>query len=436
MTKLMALFYLSIIGMFTSFGILKPEKTELITKVSMCYGAPAAIETYSSVFPAAPTITSAAPGIVLDSTKAYSMPLLAKTPAGEVMVSWTEKDAQGVTSFCLAFSKDNGKTFAEKKTIYSGTGIGNSRLMRAKVLTKKDGSLVAVFSNRAEAPAAGGNQPRRGGRSSDLVYCVSTDKGATWTSPQSVDSDPTKGIVRGFFDAVLLANDEVAVAYLKDVANSTKFEERDLRMVITKNGVFQPEKVIDPVVCDCCNISLLVDASGALTVYYRDNNDNIRDIAKMVSTDNAQTFGPSQIVYSDQWKINGCPHNGAASAAYGKSALVAWYSGAETETGIRLVNNEGKKLCVLNDRSAKNAFVTGGSNTGVLLWEQDQSGSNQSHIGFRKVSNGLISETAWVQGSDNGANATGLVLGKELLVAYEVKQVNGRNAFKVGNVSL
>jgi hypothetical protein len=41
-----------------------------------------------------------------------------------------------------------------------------------------------------------------------------------------------------------------------------------------------------------------------------------------------------------------------------------------------------------------------------------------------------------VQGSDNGANATGLVLGKELLVAYEVKQANGRNAFKIGNVSL
>lgn len=74
--------------------------------------------------------------------------------------------------------------------------------------------------------------------------------------------------MRGFFDAVLMANDEVAVAYLKDVKNSTKHEERDLRLAIIKNGVFQDEKLIDPVVCDCCNISMLLDANGALNIYY------------------------------------------------------------------------------------------------------------------------------------------------------------------------
>lgn len=52
-------------------------------------------------------------------------------------------------SFCVAFSKDKGKTFSEKKTIFSGNGIGNSRMMRAKVLSKKDGSFIAVVSNSA-----------------------------------------------------------------------------------------------------------------------------------------------------------------------------------------------------------------------------------------------------------------------------------------------
>lgn len=162
-----------------------------------------------------------------DTTKAYTMPLLAKTAKGEVMLSWTEKDLQGITSFCVAFSKDSGKTFGDKKTIYSGAGIGNSRMMRARVLAKKDGSLVAVFTNSsASQPAAGGG---RGGRSSNIVYCVSKDGGSTWTSPAPVDSDPKQGIVRGFFDAIVMSNDEIAVVYLKDVANSTKHEERDLR---------------------------------------------------------------------------------------------------------------------------------------------------------------------------------------------------------------
>ena len=104
-------------------------------------------------------------------------------------------------------------------------------------------------------------------------------------------------------------------------------------------------------VCDCCNINFLVDAKGAFHIYYRDNNDDIRDIARITSTDNGATFSTPQIVHNDGWKIAGCPHSGAMSSATGKSALVAWYSGSETESGARLVTQEGKKLFVLNDPS-------------------------------------------------------------------------------------
>ena len=379
-----------------------------------------------------------------DSTKAYSMPLLAQTPKGEVMLSWTEKDAQGITSLCVAFSKDKGKTFSEKKVIFAGPGIANSRMMRAKVLTKKDGSLVAVFSNRGGLVAppvqaqtqATPPQGGRGGGSSNIVYCVSKDEGSTWTSPISVDSDPKQGITRGFFDAVVLPNDEIAVAYLKDVANSTKHEERDLRMVITKNGVFQPERVIDPVVCDCCPINMLIDASGALNIIYRDNNDDIRDMAKMISTDNAETFSKSQILHNDEWKINGCPHSGAVSSIAGKGALFAWFSGTEKERGIRLVTNEGKKLLVLNDPTAKNAFLADGSQHQVMLWEQNKPENNLTEIAFKKINKDKASETIWVEGSSNGINSTGLVLDNQLLVAYEVKQANKRNSLKISNIRL
>jgi hypothetical protein len=378
-----------------------------------------------------------------DSTKAYSMPLLAQMPKGDVMLSWTEKDAQGITSFCLAFSKDKGKTFSDKKVIFAGTGIGNSRMMRAKVLTKKDGSLVAVFSNRDAAPTAStstappqGGRGGGGGRSANIVYCVSKDGGSTWTTPISVDSDPKQGIMRGFFDAVVLPNDEIAVAYLKDVANSTKHEERDLRMVVTKNGAFQPEKVIDPVVCDCCPINMLIDANGALNIVYRDNNDDIRDMAKMISTDNAETFSKSQILHNDEWKISGCPHSGAVSSTSGKGSLFAWFSGAEKEKGIRLVNSEGKKLLVLEDASAKNAFLANGSQNQVMLWEQNKPEVNLTQIAFKKINNNKISETVWVDGSSNGINSTGLVIDNQLLVAYEVKQANKRNGLKISTVRL
>jgi BNR repeat-like domain len=427
MIKLLISFQVFLFGFGVFFNTKKTEKASPISEIAVCHSDLEA-NTFSNLNPD-------------DTTKAYTMPLLALMPKGDVMLSWTEKDAQGITSFCLAFSKDKGKTFSDKKVIFAGTGVGNSRMMRAKVLTKKDGSLVAVFSNRDAAPTASTSSTppqggRGGGRSSNIVFCVSKDAGTTWTTPLPVDSDPKQGITRGFFDAVVLPNDEIAVAYLKDVANSTKHEERDLRMVVTKNGAFQPEKVIDPVVCDCCPINMLIDTKGTLTIVYRDNNDDIRDMAKMISTDNAETFSKSQILHNDEWKISGCPHSGAVSTTAGKGSLFAWFSGADKEKGIRLVNNEGKKLLVLEDASAKNAFLANGSQNQVMLWEQNKPEGNLTQIAFKKINNNKVSETIWVDGSSNGINSTGLVIDNQLLVAYEVKQVNKRNGLKVSVVGL
>lgn len=421
MTKLILTFHLILISTFAFFSANPLQTAAPASEITICHSQPEEGLIQTNV-------------ATNDPAKIYSMPLLAKTAKGEVMLSWTEKDAQGMISFCVAFSNDNGKTFSEKKTIYSSTGIGNSRMMRAKVLSKKDGSFVAVFANRGEAAAA--SSGRGGGRSSNLVYCVSKDGATTWTAPQPVDSDPKQGIVRGFFDAVLMSNDEIAVAYLKDVANSTKHEERDLRLVISKNGVMQPEKLIDPVVCDCCPINLFVDGSDALNVIYRDNNDDIRDMAKMVSTDNAETFSKSQIVHNDGWKIMGCPHSGAVSSTTDKGALISWFSGAESEKGIRLATRDGKKLLVINDPSAKNQALVGGTQTSVLLWEQNKAEDGLSQIAFRKINNDKVSETAWIQESLNGTNATGLILGNQLLVSYEVKQANGKNTLKTDKIAL
>ncbi len=425
MIKLLISFQLFLLGIGAFFSTDKNQKTAEIFEITVCNSM---VMEDLNLFNSNPD----------DSTKAYSMPLLAQTKKGDLMLTWTEKNSEGITSFCLAFSKDKGKTFSDKKVIFAGTGVGNSRMMRAKVLTKKDGSLVAIFSNRGESVTASTSvTPSQGGkRSSNIVFCVSKDNGSTWTSPVSVDSDPKQGIVRGFFDAVVLPNDEIAVAYLKDVANSTKHEERDLRMVVTKNGSFQPEKVIDPVVCDCCPINMLIDANGALNIVYRDNNDDIRDMAKMVSTDNAVTFTKPQILHNDEWKINGCPHSGAVSSISGKGALFAWFSGTEKESGIRLVNNDGKKLLVLSDASAKNAFLVDGSQNQVLLWEQNKPENKLTEIAFKKINNDKASETIWVNGSVNGINSTGLVLDNQLVVAYEVKQANKRNSLKVTTVRL
>ncbi|MBO0938295.1 exo-alpha-sialidase [Fibrella sp. HMF5335] len=418
--------------------------------------------------------------LVADDTRTVAMPVLTQTKTGQVLLSWTEKDPDGLVSFNTALSADGGKTFSEKRLVYAAKGIGNSRLMKPRILVQPNGTLVAVFVLRTEtAPAATtsampspaapapaehnhagmnhgdmkpteapkpaattgerGGRPSRGPATTQIMVSSSTDNGQTWTAPKAVDSDPTPNLLRGFFDAAVLPNGELAIAYLKDVAGSTKHEERNLRLVVTKNGQFQPERIIDPVACDCCNVGLLVDANGALNVYYRDNNDDIRDMSRMVSTDNGLTFSSPKTIYADNWKINGCPHSGPSAIKMGNSALVAWYSGTTNNTpGLRVVTQQGERLAVIEEPSAKNASLVEVPGAGVLLWDQVRGATETptSAIAYRTFRGGKSSETKWLADSEQGQNASGLVINNQLVVAYELKRPGKPNALQLGYVSL
>ena len=422
---------------------------------------------------------SYATGLFSDTTRTYAVPTLVKTPQGKAALSWTEKDKNGVIYYYWAESSDKGKTFGDKKLIYSSAGIGASRLMRPKLLFKKDGALVAVFSLRgpesavaqspanqptsieathenhttpaaahdhnaghdhekpaANAPAKSG--PLGGGRARDLqiVYCLSKDGGNTWTQPVPVHSDKAPNIVRGFFDATVLVNGEIGVAYLNDIEG--KSHQRDLRFVVSSGDRFGAERILDPFVCDCCNISLLVDKSGTLNMYYRENQDNIRDIARMTSTDNGATFTKPSILFPDNWQINGCPHSGPTSATGSGNNLIAWFSGSTDSPGIRVVTQQGKRLFVLEDATAKNAYLVSAPKSSVLLWEQNQTSETgiNSIIAYKNVNAANNPETQFVKNAINGTNATGLVIDNQLVIAYEVKQANQKNSVAVAQINL
>ncbi|MEZ0609229.1 sialidase family protein [Fibrella sp. WM1] len=404
--------------------------------------------------------------LVADDTRAVALPVLTQLPAGNVLLSWTEKDPAGKLFLYTATSADKGKTFSEKNLVYADNGIGASRLMKPRVLAKPNGTLVAVFTLRTEsaqpaapaapaenhagmnhdnhqpaaaAPAAEKPRGRRAPATTQIVTCTSTDQGRTWTAPQPVDADKTPNLLRGFFDATVLSNGEIAIAYLKDVAGSTKHEERNLRLVVTQNGQFQPERIIDPVACDCCNISMLVDANGTLNIYYRDNNDDIRDISRLQSTDNGKTFSAPKNLYADNWKINGCPHSGPSSVRLGKSALVAWFSGTTNNTaGVRVVTQEGERLAVVEDPSAKNASLIEAPDAGVLVWEQVRGAGETptTAIAYRVVNAKKAADMQWLAGSEQGQNASGLVVGDQLVVAYELRRPGKPNALQLGYASV
>ncbi|MGV3558607.1 sialidase family protein [Larkinella arboricola] len=391
-----------------------------------------------------------------DTTRAYATPLLSKTPKGTVALSWTEKDSKDVVYFYWAESKDKGKTFDNKKLIFASRGIGNSRLMKPKLLFKKDGSAVAVFGLRGEAAAArashdnhaahqGGEHgghgqaaPAKAKRPTDLqiVYVLSKDQGNTWTTPKPVHQDQSPNVVRGFFDATVLANGEIGVAYLNDIPG--KAHQRDLRFVASNGDGFEAEKVIDPFVCDCCPISLLVDASGTLNMYYRENQENIRDIFKISSKDNGKTFSQGQPLYKDNWQVKACPHSGPTSSTGGGKNLIAWFSGSSDAPGVRIVDQQGKRLFVLDDPTAKSAFLVSAPKSSILLWEQSLASESGrvSTIGYKNISGDSNPTTQFVKESRHAMNASGLVIDNQLIVAYEAVNDNKKNSVALAQIKL
>jgi hypothetical protein len=399
-----------------------------------------------------------------DTTRAYAFPHVSTTPKGTIGMSWTETDNDGVNYFYWAESTDQGTSFGEKRLIHQAKGIANSRLMRAKVLYKKNGSLVAIFGLRAAAPVqvapaptsdahahhhnhdsaatpkkAEGEAPRKGrsGRPSDLQinYAVSNDNGKSWSRPKPIHKDLTPNIIRGFYDATLMSNDEIAVAFLKDTGRP---HERDLRFVTSVKGVFGEERVIDPFVCDCCNVNLLTDEKGNLNIYYRANINNIRDIAVLSSSNNGKTFSKTRTILDDKWEIKGCPHSGPVSVASASANVVGWFSGTPDAPGIRIATQEGKKLTTL-DANAANPWLAGNKNGVWVMWEhkvQESEAKTTSNIVYKKISTALNSSTETAASIGEGANFSGVAVDGALVVAYEVKGNNNKATLKWSKVKI
>jgi BNR repeat-like domain len=378
------------------------------------------------------TLQTPTNGLEADTSLTYAAPTLQLTPSGKLMLVWSEKNSLGENALCYALSEDGGGTFEAKNKVAKNTGLGNSRFGKAKILFKKDGSMVAVYSQRFENPPVG----KSGGRGpAGIVFSTSTNNGVSWSQPVFVDTDPSTKLLRGFFDAVIMPNDELAVVYLKDVAGSTKHEERDLRMAISKNGVMQPEVILDAIACDCCPVNISVN-NQQVQVIYRDNNDDIRDMAILTSKDNGASFSASRILSTDNWKINGCPHSGAVTFHNGKNSISAWQAGSEKLPGVRFVDAAGKKLFIEPDLSAKNPALAGDANNQFMVWEQNFGTEKMSKIVYKKMSGGKISETQWLNNSDNATTASTALVGKNMVFVFEIKMANKKNQIKVERIAI
>jgi hypothetical protein len=91
--------------------------------------------------------------------------------------------------------------------------------------------------------------------------------------------------------------------------------------------------LVAPRVCDCCPTAAAVTAEGPIVAFRNRTKDEIRDI--YVTRFAGGRWSDPVPVHRDGWKILGCPVNGPALSAQGRTVLAAWFT-AKGESGQAL----------------------------------------------------------------------------------------------------
>ncbi len=113
---------------------------------------------------------------------------------------------------------------------------------------------------------------------------------------------------------------------------------------ITNDLKIEESFLIDESVCDCCGTAVVQTQNGFITAYRNRTENEIRDIYISRYIDGKWEKPAS--VHDDNWNIAACPVNGPSIAAKGQTVAVAWYTGANDISRVKLAfsSNEGKSF--------------------------------------------------------------------------------------------
>jgi hypothetical protein len=104
--------------------------------------------------------------------------------------------------------------------------------------------------------------------------------------------------------------------------------------IFDKSGETLQEWELDGRVCDCCQTSAALAASGPIVVYRDRSDEEIRDthITRLIDGHWSEPLA----VHHDGWKIAGCPVNGPSVTARGDLVAVAWFTAVNDSPEVKL----------------------------------------------------------------------------------------------------
>lgn len=278
----------------------------------------------------------------LPSTTAPSaQPDLVVASDGHWLLAWTEKRADGEHALRFARSlTGDAKGWDEPRTIASGKDWFVNWADTPHVLALGDGSLWAHWLRRNG----------KGVYDYGIALVRSTDAGRTWSTPIRVEPEGAKNDY-GFVSMWPQSRDTLGIAWLdsrqKPVADDAGSHHHDDhgegRMMLraasfSSKGERLADWPLDVSTCDCCTTSVAETVRGTVVVYRGRADGEIRD-TRLVRHEDGHWTRPVD-VHADGWKFAGCPVNGPAVAARGKTVWVAWYTEADGKPSLRLARSD------------------------------------------------------------------------------------------------
>ena len=259
-------------------------------------------------------------------------PEMTTTPDGRIILNWVEK-LDGKRHALRAAIRDRSG-WSKPMTVAEGDNWFVNWADFPSVTALNDGTLAAHWLVKSGS----------GTYAYNVNIALSKDAGQTWTKPIVPHLDNTE-TEHGFVSLIPLRDGRLGALWL-DGRNMKNMkddhgEDKPLPVSMTlryasidANGRLAEEAELDERVCECCQTSAALSSDGVIAVYRDRSHGEVRDIYSVRQA--SGTWVRPQLVYPDNWEINGCPVNGPAIAASGRNVAIAWFTGVLNKPSVKI----------------------------------------------------------------------------------------------------
>lgn len=281
----------------------------------------------------------------LSAQPASTDPGFARDPGnGDALLAWagTAGDHWGLY---FSRSADQGRTWTTPVLVAAGPGEVTPHAESSVRLVAGPGGRVAMVwpnSIRVEGrrwPAA------------MIRFAHSTDGGATWSHPRTLNDDTTGAPVSHQFHGAAWSGDSGLVVTWLDERQGSALEIPHGEHSTEADATSEPDAAIYSAtsmdfganwsarntllwgqVCPCCRVTLARGPGGrVMSAWRRHYPGNIRDVVVAEATPGSEVVR----VHPDGWVYPGCPHAGPAIAVDSTGiAHVAWFTGKPGAAGV------------------------------------------------------------------------------------------------------